>query len=70
MNNNIIRNIIMVSATNKMKKGHGSRNHIDYILISERFRNVLRSAKTYPRADCYSDHVPVAAKFRLKFEKI
>ena len=64
----------MVSATNKkemdMKNpGDGSRNQIDYILISKRFRNVLLSTKTYPGQDCYSDHFPVAAKFKLELEK-
>ena len=47
----------------------GSRKEIDYILISKRFRNALLSAKTYPEADFYSDHVPVAAKFKLKLKK-
>ena len=47
--------------------GDGSRNHINYILINERFRNVLLSAKTYPGADCYSNYVSVAAKFKVKF---
>ena len=46
----------------------GSRNQIDYILISERFRSVLLS-KTYPGADGYSDHVPEIAKFKLKLQK-
>lgn len=35
--------------------GHNIRNQIDYILIRERFRNTLNSAKTYPGADCGSD---------------
>ncbi|GFR69145.1 RNA-directed DNA polymerase from mobile element jockey-like [Elysia marginata] len=36
---------------------------------SKRFRNALLAAKTYPSADCYSDHVPVTAKFKLKLKK-
>ncbi|GFO47179.1 craniofacial development protein 2-like [Plakobranchus ocellatus] len=47
----------------------GSRNQIDYILTNERFRNAIKSAKTYPGADCYSDHVPVVAKLNLKLKK-
>ncbi|GFN77269.1 craniofacial development protein 2-like protein [Plakobranchus ocellatus] len=49
--------------------GDGSRNQIDYILTNERFRNAIKSAKTYPGADCYSDHVPVVAKLNLKLKK-
>ena len=42
------------------------RNQIDYILIRERFRNALKSCKTYPAADCGSNHIPVIAKVQLK----
>ena len=49
--------------------GNRSRNQIDYILMSKRFKNALLSAKTYPGADCYSDQVPVAVKFKLKLKK-
>ena len=49
--------------------GDGSRNQIDYVLISKRFSHALLSAKTYHGPDCYSDHVPVAAKFKLKLKK-
>ncbi|GFS21675.1 craniofacial development protein 2-like [Elysia marginata] len=48
--------------------GDNSRNQIDFILAKERFRNALLSAKSYPGADCYSDHIPVIAKFRLKLK--
>ncbi|GFS03903.1 RNA-directed DNA polymerase from mobile element jockey-like [Elysia marginata] len=52
------------------ENGHG-KAQIDYIMISKRFRNALLilAAKTYPSADCYSDHVPVTAKFKLKLKK-
>jgi len=33
-----------------------TRNQIDYILVNQRFRNAVRSCKTYPGADCNSDH--------------
>ena len=49
--------------------GDRTRNQIDYILVSKRFRNALLVAKTFPGADCDSDHVPVRAKFRLKLKK-
>ncbi|GFO43397.1 craniofacial development protein 2-like protein [Plakobranchus ocellatus] len=49
--------------------GEEIRNQIDFILLSHRFRNALLSAKSYPGADCYSDHAPVIAKYKLKLKK-
>ncbi|GFO26722.1 craniofacial development protein 2-like protein [Plakobranchus ocellatus] len=49
--------------------GDDTRNQIDYMIISKRYRNALLLAKTYPSADCYSDHVPVVGKFKLKLKK-
>ncbi|GFO09044.1 craniofacial development protein 2-like protein [Plakobranchus ocellatus] len=49
--------------------GDETRNQIDYMMISKRYRNTLLLAKTYPSADCYSDHVPVVGKFKLKLKK-
>ncbi|GFO19307.1 craniofacial development protein 2-like [Plakobranchus ocellatus] len=45
--------------------GDETRNQIDYMMISERYRNALLLAKTYPSADCYSDHVPVKTNERV-----
>ena len=50
--------------------GDNTRNQIDYILINSRFRNALQVAKTFPGADCGSDHVPVCVTIRLKLKKI
>src|SRR5215469_864165 len=50
--------------------GDRSRSQIDYINISKRFRNALTQAKTYPGADCSSDHVPVIATIKLKLKRI
>ncbi|GFR90467.1 craniofacial development protein 2-like [Elysia marginata] len=50
--------------------GDNARNQIDFILVKERFRNALLSAKSYPGADCYSDHIPVIAKLRLKLKYV
>ena len=41
------------------------RNHIDYILCSQRWRSSIQSAKTRPGADCGSDHELLITKFRL-----
>ncbi|GFO02811.1 retrovirus-related pol polyprotein from type-1 retrotransposable element r2 [Plakobranchus ocellatus] len=49
--------------------GDETRNQIDYMMISKRYRNALLLAKTYPSVDCYSDHVPVVGKFKLKLKK-
>ncbi|GFO32139.1 RNA-directed DNA polymerase from mobile element jockey-like [Plakobranchus ocellatus] len=49
--------------------GDETRNQIDYMMISKRYRNALLLAKTYPSADCYSDRVPVVGKFKLKLKK-
>ncbi|GFO36321.1 endonuclease-reverse transcriptase [Plakobranchus ocellatus] len=49
--------------------GDETRNQIDYMMISKRYRNALLLAKTYPSADCYSGHVPVVGKFKLKLKK-
>ncbi|GFO22539.1 craniofacial development protein 2-like protein [Plakobranchus ocellatus] len=49
--------------------GDETRNQIDYMMISKRYRNALLLAKTYPSADCYSEHVPVVGKSKLKLKK-
>ncbi|XP_063598712.1 craniofacial development protein 2-like [Penaeus indicus] len=47
-----------------------TRNQINYILVNKRFRNSLLVSKTLPRADCYSDHVPVMGRFRAKMRTL
>ena len=42
------------------------RNHIDYILCSQRWRSSIQSAKTRPGTDCGSDHELLIVKFRVK----
>ena len=46
------------------------RNKTDYILGSQRWRNVIQSAETRPGADCCSDHELLVSKFRLKLKKV
>lgn len=46
------------------------RNQIDYILVKTRFRNWIKSAKTYPGADVGSDHNPVVAVIRARLKRI
>ena len=47
-----------------------TRNQIDHILCSQRWRSSIQSTKTRPGADCGSDHELLIAKFRLKLKKV
>lgn len=49
--------------------GGSTRNQIDFIMIKNRFRNAVLQAKTYPGADCNSDHNPVVCNVRVKLRK-
>ena len=49
--------------------GDCHRNQIDYILINNRFRNVIKDAKTLPGADINSDHNPVVIKAQVKLKR-
>ena len=46
------------------------QNQFDYILCSQRWRSSIQSAKTWPGADCGSDHELLIAKFRLKLKRV
>ena len=46
------------------------KDHIDYILCSQRWRSSVQSAKIRPGADCGSDHEFLIARFRLKLKKV
>ena len=46
------------------------QNQTDYILLSQRWRSSIQSAKTRPGADCGSDHEFLIAKFKLKLKKV
>ena len=47
-----------------------TRNQIDFILTNHRFRNAVRSCKTYPGADCNSDHNLLMANIVCKMRKL
>ena len=47
-----------------------TRNKIDYILCSQRWRSSIQSAKTRLGANYGSDHELLIAKFRLKLKKV
>ena len=46
------------------------RNHIDYIICSQKWRGSIQSAKTRPGDDRGTDHELLIAKFRLKLKKV
>ncbi|XKL62987.1 hypothetical protein PGB90_005351 [Kerria lacca] len=43
---------------------------IDYFLVNRRFRNALKSTKTYPGADANTDHILLITTINLKFKRI
>ena len=47
-----------------------TRNQIDYILRSQRWKTSIQSAKIRPAADYDSDHELLIAKFRHKLRKV
>ena len=50
--------------------GDQCRNQIDYITINNRFKRAITSTKSYPGADCGSDHNPVISPLHCKLKKI
>ena len=46
------------------------RNQIDYILVQKRWRSSFTSAKTYPGADCGSDHQLLVSTMKMKLRRI
>ena len=47
-----------------------TKNQIDYITINNRFRNSVQQSKSYPGADCGSDHNPVICKLKVRLKKL
>ena len=47
-----------------------TKNQIDYILASHRYRNTILNSKVYPGADCSSDHILVVTRLRMRMKKI
>ncbi|XP_033122243.1 craniofacial development protein 2-like [Anneissia japonica] len=50
--------------------GDGCRNQIDFIMINERFRNTVKRVRTYPGADCNTDHILLSGKFKMRLKKV
>ena len=49
--------------------GDVTRSQIDYVLISQRFKNSVKQAKACPGADINSDHNPVKVKVLIKLKR-
>ena len=49
--------------------GGDTKNQIDYVTINKRFRSAVLHSKTYPSADCGSDHVPVICKLKVRLKR-
>ena len=47
-----------------------TKNQIDYILCSQKWRSFIQAAKTRPGADCVSDHELLIAKLSLQLKKV
>ena len=45
------------------------RNQIDYIAIQQKWKHLIKSCKTYPGADCGTDHNVLVATLKLRFQK-
>ena len=50
--------------------GGRNGNQIDYITINRRFRNAIHQAKTYPGAECNSDHNLLVTTVEIKMKKV
>lgn len=50
--------------------GDRCRNQIDYIMINSRWKTSVTNVKTYPGADCGSDHCMLLAKFTLRLKSV
>ncbi|KAL0852028.1 hypothetical protein ABMA28_000290 [Loxostege sticticalis] len=48
--------------------GDRYRNQIDFITIDQRWRSSVINSKTFPGADCNSDHKLVVATIRIRFK--
>ena len=47
-----------------------TKNQIDYVLTRKRFRNSIKRCKSYPGADCNSDHNLILTKYTIKLKKV
>jgi len=46
-----------------------TRNQIDFILVTQRFRSCVTNSRAYPGADCGSDHNLVSTNVKLRIRK-
>src|SRR6218665_1684627 len=46
-----------------------TRNQIDYIAIEKKWKETIRNCKSYPGADCDTDHHLLVAKMKIKLKR-
>lgn len=49
--------------------GH-TKNQIDFIITINRYKNAVKNRRTYPGANCNSDHNPVVADIKITWKKV
>jgi len=49
--------------------GGNTRNQIDYISITQRWKTSLMNCRTYPGADCNTDHQLLVATLKVRLGK-
>ena len=49
--------------------GDRYRNQIDYIMIRKRWKSSITNCKTFPGADCDTDHILLVAKICVKLSR-
>ena len=47
-----------------------TKNQIDYILVKKRWKSSIQKTKTYPGADCGTDHGLLVSTIKIKLRKI
>lgn len=50
--------------------GDRTYNQIDFILVDERWKSAVGNVKTYPGADCGSDHQLLVMRMRIRYKNI
>ena len=55
--------------TYRLSPDHRTKNQIDYIIVPQRWRSSVKNTRTYPGADCNSDHQLHVMNFKLRLKK-
>ena len=47
-----------------------TKNQIDFILVSQRYRNSIKNSKARADMDCGSDYKPIVMRYKTTFNKL